>query len=96
MTLEALSPTRIMSTPAWSTTVAMVKSYAVSMAIFSPFCFISCSTCVVMRLASLCTDMMRRYGSDPTSKRKIDARFLHLHSAGNAVFMDILKVLHDE
>ena len=44
----------------------------------------------------LCTDMMRRYGSDQTPKREIHARLAHLLAFGNAVFMHVLEVLHHQ
>ena len=53
MTLDAESPISIPSTPAPSTMPAVVKSYAVSMEIFSPRCFISINLCVVTLRVSL-------------------------------------------
>ena len=49
-----------------------------------------------MRLASLCTDMPRRYGSDETAERKIHPRRRHLGALWNAVLVHLLKVFHDE
>ena len=62
MTLAAESPTRIASMPAASRMRAVVKSYAVSMDIFSPRRFMAMSVCtVIFFFAGVCTDIMIYY-----------------------------------
>ena len=63
ITFDAESPTNKTSTPAWSKIEAIEKSYAVSMLIFSPLCFISDKRWVVtLRISSLlCTDISLKF-----------------------------------